>query len=227
MCLVLAGSASLALSLIVQSAQNVCVGIGLYVVNMLLSNCLFGAFIAIARGVRWGRKDFLKLVKCIPLQLAISVVITFFQSLLVTVAGYAGMAGLGAQTLASVCVSLLITLVSVSVAFALYDGERGFSRVLRISAKSLSCNFSNILYPAAPFLAWSFLLNLAYSSLGSYFGVSSTLDLATAGVGGVGFLLLGNLASYFIAGYFEIDVLLGLAMNYEKVPGLVGTERCR
>lgn len=203
-CLVVAGLVSLVLSTLSSTLNNILAGILLYLVGTLVSNCLFGAFFAEASKQVWTATDFKYLLTKMPVQIAASLMITVVQALFATIAGYAGAAGYGAQVLVSVCTSLLVTLISAGIAFGLYSGQGGFAKLFGDAWNSIATNTANVLYPAMPFLAWSFLLNLGYAAL-----VSGTQNVAA--------MILCNVASIVIAGYFEVDVLLGLTINYRSL----------
>lgn len=203
-CLVAAGLVSLSLSTLSSVLNNVLAGVFLYLVGMLASNCLFGAFFATASKQVWSAADFKSLISKMPVQIAASLLVGLAQRLFSLLGGYAGAVSYGAQVFVSVCASLLVTLISAGIAFGLYSGQSSFAKLVGDAWNSIVGNAANVLYPALPFLAWSFLLNLGYAALAS----GSPSDVVMG---------LCNVACIVIAGYFEVDVLLGLAINYRRL----------
>lgn len=216
--LVLASCLPFALSLLLRAhlgaspalafAASICVSL----VGIYLSGAAFSLFALVARGgfPSWNAVPWARLFRALPLQIVVSFIIALVQSALgVIVSAVSGVVPQIAL-LCSILISLAASMVSAGVVFrvvapggATLEGMKGALAVVRLLDGSLSGvarSMAKVARPVFLFAAWSMVAALA----------AAIPQVSNSEVLYYGLALL----NFAVAGFLEIDVALGIALEY-------------
>lgn len=227
--LALGGMLSLALSLFASvmgygnPGLSMLYSLAFSVVNMLVSNVIFGMFLLAARAERMDM-GFVRLFgQRLPLQICCGVVLAIAQSLSLSLVLQLTAFDARLNTLASILISITFTVCNAVVAFRIVDGARRFGDIMPGIFRALGRHWLTLAALAILFFAWSFAANSYYASLlyDHIVEIQEINNVLHALLNQHNFDLFGqvlifHIVNFVIGGFFEGILLLGAAECYDR-----------
>lgn len=230
-------STGVALVAVASPSSSVAAAVCAMVLSLLVSDAAFSFCAATEReGVRRPKANcpWRRMIASIPVQIACAVVLYFVQVLLAILVSIGTMLGAQVGLLCQLVVSLAVTLVTAGVVFQIVDdadgqveGLRGMRMtgvLLSRSFAALRASLSDIARPTALFLTWGLIAGVALPTIvlgmvgkDAAQASLSAVSLANAGFGAAAAAYTAlTVVHYLVASWFELDVLLGVAMRVRE-----------
>lgn len=193
------------------------------VVNMLVSNIIFGMVLMATRSNRMDMETVRLFGLRLPLQIGCGVVLAVAQSLSLNLVLQLTAFDARLNTLASILISITFTVCNAAVAFRIVDGARRFGDIMPGIFSVLGRHWFTLAALAILFFAWSFAANSFYASL-LYDHIAEIQEINNvlhALLNQQNFSLFGqvlafHVVNFLIGGFLEGIVLLGAAECYER-----------
>lgn len=123
----------------------------------------------------------------------------------------------------SILVSVVFTLLNAMVAFRIYDQKVRVRDILPGACNVLMKNWKSLLFICVLFITWSYVSNVAFSSmlysqLQEVQGINNIFHGLLQQHDYLNLMKVGGFygLNYIVAGFLEIDLLLGLAILYQR-----------
>lgn len=191
----------------------------------IVQNTVYFIFIKCVREEKFTKQDvtysFSKSLYHIACSLIMSLIQIAIQTILLMVISYVPM--LADPVL--LCVQVLLSSVSLYIAFAIYDRTKGIMQIVSGSFILLKRNIKSILMSAIPYIIWSLICTLAMNYVintmvtGTTQSFAQALEttLSTPESVHVGFYILGIYAANIVVGaYFLVALYIAYANIYQK-----------
>lgn len=192
-------------------------------IAVFINNIIFACFLKQSKKERISPSDISLFVNRIGTQILCSILLSLAQSI-VTIALLQITAIVPTlNVVTSILISVVFTLLNALVAFRICDGKKHIKGILPGAGNLLMKNWKALLFISVLFITWSYISNITFSNM-----LYSQIQ-QTQGVNNIFHALLqvrdySNLVkvasfygmNYLIAGFLEIDILLGLALLYNK-----------
>lgn len=193
------------------------------VLSIWINNTIFIAFIKRVRNEAYDGSELAYFAKMFLPQILCALLLTIAQTLVLSLLSQFLILIPGASVFFTIIVSIFFSLINALVAFRIYDRKHKVRNILPGSFKLMAGHIRVIFFISLIFITWSCISNVAFNNLllvhlqipkGFHNIFHALLQqheymevLKTGGYYAV---------NYIVGGFLEVDVLLGLAVLYER-----------
>lgn len=193
------------------------------ILSIWINNIIFIAFIKRVRNETYDGSELAYFAKMFLPQILCALLLTMIQTLVLGLLSQFLILIPGAIVFFTIIVSIFFSLMNALVAFRIYDRRHNVRNILPGSFKLLSGHIRVIFLISLLFITWSGISNVAFNNLlmvylqipKGFHNIFHALlqqraytDVMKTG----GYYAL----NYIVGGFLEVDVLLGLAVLYER-----------
>lgn len=191
--------------------------------TLFINNLAFSVFLLRVRGQRFTGETFQLFTRLIVVQLLCAVVLavaqTFALNIVLSITSFSARI----NTLCSIAVSLIFTLLNALVAYRVLDGTHRVRDIMPGFLEILWKHAADLLLLSVLFIGWSFAANTFYASMlyDHLTQVQTINNVFHALLNQQEFALAGQVAGFYlvnfiVGGLFEVDLLLGLGIYYDR-----------
>ena len=189
----------------------------------IINNIIFVVFLKRTRNQKIISEDIVYVIKKWLPQLLCLLILSVTQTLVTILALNVTAVIPMLNVLLSLVISLVFTLMNAMVAFRVYDSHTKLREILPGACSVLSKNWKSLLFISLLFITWSYVSNVAFTNLlfSQIQEVQGINNIFHALLQQRDYMNLMYVAgfyglNYVVAGFLEIDILLGLAIVYQR-----------
>lgn len=192
-------------------------------ISVFINNLIFVAFLKRTRNEKFDGTEIPYFASKLLTQILCAILLSMTQSIvlvcLLQITAYIPTL----NVVTSILVSLIFTLMNAMVAYRIYDRKTKIKEIIPGAFSLITKNWRVLVFLSMLFITWSYVSNVAFSSLlyshiqtpqginNIFHALLSQHDFVNIAKAG-GFYFI----NYIVGGFLEIDILLGLAIMYQR-----------